>query len=185
MIKRVEGLDKMKKLATLNLSHNQIQKIENLHCCPKLSDVNFSNNFLESLDSVRHLTLCKNISVLDLSNNKISDEGIIDILKQMPNLGVLYLKGNPVVGKIQSYRKVMISSLPNLNYLDDRPVFEEERLCAIAWSKGGIHAEMEERRRIKEEKEEKRRRLLSPQTNEPFSFNFFLTSLQKLEKQKF
>jgi hypothetical protein len=34
---------------------------------------------------------------------------------------------------MRSYRKATIAALPGLTYLDDRPVFEVERLCAEAW----------------------------------------------------
>jgi dynein assembly factor 1, axonemal len=57
----------------------------------------------------------------------------LDILKALPSLHCLYLKGNPVVSKIKSYRKTVIAALPNLTYLDDRPVFEVEQRCALAW----------------------------------------------------
>jgi dynein assembly factor 1 len=46
---------------------------------------------------------------------------------------VLNLTGNPVIPKIQNYRRVMVSSCKNLTYLDDRPVFETERLTCNAW----------------------------------------------------
>ena len=34
---------------------------------------------------------------------------------------------------MRSYRKTVVAALPALTYLDDRPVFELERLCAEAW----------------------------------------------------
>ena len=51
-------------------------------------------------------------------------------------LSALYLRGNPAVSAIRSYRKTMIAALPTLSYLDDRPIFEVERLCAEAWCAG-------------------------------------------------
>ena len=64
----------------------------------------------------------------------------------MPNLGVLYMQGNPVCKKISNYRKVLTSRIPTLKYLDDRPVFEDDRRYAEAWAKGGIEAERNERK---------------------------------------
>jgi dynein assembly factor 1 len=50
----------------------------------------------------------------------------------MPNLAVLYLHGNEVCKKIEHYRKTLIIKLPKLKYLDDRPVFEDERrFCEV------------------------------------------------------
>jgi dynein assembly factor 1 len=73
----------------------------------------------------------------------------------MPNLKVLYLMNNPVVKKIKNYRKTIIAALPNLKYLDDRPVFVDDRRHAEAFSRGGLDEERKERDKIKQEKNEK------------------------------
>ena len=51
---------------------------------------------------------------------------------------VIYLKGNPIVSKFSHYRKRLITALPSLAYLDDRPVFEQERRLSAAWVRGGL-----------------------------------------------
>jgi dynein assembly factor 1, axonemal len=51
----------------------------------------------------------------------------------MTDLRCLYLKGNPVVSAIKNYRKTIVAALPNLQYLDERPVFEDERRLVSAW----------------------------------------------------
>eukprot|EP00158_Paraphelidium_tribonemae_P005514 Partr_v1_DN27381_c2_g1_i2_m46148 putative dynein, axonemal, assembly factor 1 len=91
-------------------------------------------------------------SVLDLSHNKIDDEGAIEVLALMPSLTVLNLANNPIVQTIPSYRKRVISTLSRLTYLDDQPVFPEEREQILAWNRGGLDAEREERARQREQK---------------------------------
>lgn len=98
---------------------------------------------------------CPSISVLDISDNYIDDPAIVsEILEKMPKLAVLYLQGNPVCKKIQNYRKTLIVKIPTLKYLDDKPVFDEDRRFAEAWSRGGIQEERLERDRYKKEKDE-------------------------------
>ena len=70
----------------------------------------------------------------------------------MPNLKVLYLQNNPCVNKIKQYRKTMIARLPTLKYLDDRPVFDDDRRNAEAFARGGLEEERKERAIIQQEK---------------------------------
>jgi dynein assembly factor 1 len=69
-----------------------------------------------------------NLSVLDIQDNRIDDENFLyEILMKLPNLGVLYSQNNPFTKKIKNYKKTLISKIPTLKYLDDRPVFPEDR----------------------------------------------------------
>ena len=72
-------------------------------------------------------------STLNLAKNQINDTSIVDILATLPKLKVLYLRDNPVVAQLKQYRKTLVSRLPHLTYLDDRPVNDDERRCAVAW----------------------------------------------------
>ncbi|XP_024525801.1 dynein assembly factor 1, axonemal [Selaginella moellendorffii] len=146
----INHLEDLKMLDTLDLSNNCLKTLENLSACPSLKVLQVSNNYLKSVESIEHLKDCTSICVLDVSSNKLDDgEGVLGVLKAMPELTVLYLSGNPCVTNLQPYRKTVISSLPKLNHLDDRPVFWDERLCAEAWARGGYQAEQEERERVK------------------------------------
>ena len=69
----------------------------------------------------------------------------------MPNLRVLYAQNNKFNNKMKAYRKQMIFKLPNLRFLDDRPVFPEDRRKAEAYMTGGIEAERAEAKKIKQE----------------------------------
>lgn len=39
------------------------------------------------------------------------------------------------------YRKVLLATMPTLNYLDDMPVFPKDRRLAVAFAAGGMEAE--------------------------------------------
>ena len=157
-LRKISHLETLVDLSHINVSNNRLQTLENLSCLTKLDTLLAAHNKFKTVDSVRHLVECPSITVLDLQRNEIDDVDVLDVLKQMPNLSCLYLQGNPVVSKIKNYRKTLIASLPNLRYLDDRPVFENDRRCAEAFISGGVQAERDERTKIREEEDAKRQR---------------------------
>ena len=44
---------------------------------------------------------------------------------------------------IGNYRRIMALHMEKLYYLDERPIFEEDRILAKAYSEGGMPAERE------------------------------------------
>lgn len=106
-----------------------------------------------------------NLSVLDIQSNRIRDVNVVEILAQMPELKVLYLQGNDVVKHIKQYRKTLVYRCRKLKYLDDRPVFDDERRRVDAWGraleasdgdyKAAQEAEREEMDAIRREKKER------------------------------
>ena len=154
-IQRIEGLQNQRLLANLNLSDNMIATVEGLENLENLDMLYLAPNRIgrNGLDDLRGLLDCPSITTLDLQNNKIDDPAILDeILVNMPNLKVLYLQNNPCVNKIKQYRKTMIARLPTLKYLDDRPVFDDDRRNAEAFARGGLEEERKERAIIQQEK---------------------------------
>ena len=160
-IEKIEGLENNEELRNLNLSENLIKKVEGLGSLEVLENLQLKRNRIgkEGIGDVEGLLECPSISCLDISYNMIDFPEIVeDIFGRLPNLKVLYLQGNPVCKKIKNYRKHIVSTLRILTYLDDRPVFEDERRATMAWKMGGLDAEREERKKMREETDEKDRK---------------------------
>ena len=64
---------------------------------------------------------------------------------KMPNLAVLVCKDNDFCRKIENFRKTVIAKIPTLEYLNDRPVFPEDRRLAEAFARGQVPAERAEK----------------------------------------
>lgn len=135
LIQKIEGLESQLLLDTLNLTQNQVSCIENLDHLKQLTSLALKGNYLTSAKDIAHLLQVPSLSVLDIQSNRIIDTDIVDTLAQLPNLKVLYLQGNEVVKHIKQYRKTMIYRCRQLKYLDDRPVFDDERRRVDAWGK--------------------------------------------------
>ncbi|TMW64881.1 hypothetical protein Poli38472_009048 [Pythium oligandrum] len=165
LIQKIENLDAQLDLDTLNLSQNQISRIENLSHMSQLTSLTLKSNYLVSADDLAHVLTLPKLAVLDIQSNRINDPKILEILAEMPSLKVLYLQGNDVVKHIKQYRKTMIYRCRKLKYLDDRPVFDEERRRVEAWGqaleaangdyKAAQEAEREEMDRIRQEKRDR------------------------------
>lgn len=157
MIEKIENLDKLKYLNTLNLSDNRIKKIENLENNKKLTTLILKRNYIgESNEGLQGLLTASNtISVLDISDNNIKEANILDnILTKMEGLRVIYLNGNDCTRKIPSYRKTMIYKIKELRYIDDKPVFEDERRFAEAFGRGGLEEERKDRELYRKEQKD-------------------------------
>ncbi len=160
-IEKIENLDTLIHLDSLNLNKNCLKKIENLSMLPNLHSLLVSHNKLCTYEDVEHIKDCKGLQSIDLQQNRIDDVRILELFKQLPDLRVIYLQGNPVLKKIKHYRKTLTAMIPTLRYLDDRPIFPEDRLRAEAFAKGlaegGVKAaQAAERAEIKRQREEKK-----------------------------
>eukprot|EP00048_Salpingoeca_helianthica_P022719 m.19927 g.19927 ORF g.19927 m.19927 type:complete len:418 (+) comp7702_c0_seq1:143-1396(+) len=157
-LRKIENLDNLAVLDTLNVANNSIEHVSGLESLKVLSTLNLANNHLATAADIEGLRACPSIRILDLSNNRLDDPAIIEVLAGLPSLRVLTLMGNAVVRRIPDYRKTLIVRCPELTYLDDRPVSDRERACAVAWQQGGRDAERAERQRwITEERERQMR----------------------------
>ena len=78
-------------------------------------------------------------------------------------LVTLTLTGNKLASRIRQYRKTLLSTLPSLMCLDERPADAAEMRAATAWRRGGAVAERAERQlihaeRLEEDRERRRQR---------------------------
>lgn len=144
-IERMEGLGTLKELQTLNLSNNCLVKVEGLEGLTKLETLNLSRNKICSLDALSGVREAPLISSLDVSFNNIEDtECVPETVRSFaPAITVLYFHHNPNQRKLQNYRRGFISAIPDLVFLDDRPVKELERKTSEAWAQGKSRSEVE------------------------------------------
>ena len=168
-IQKIEGLDNLVNLTNLNLSDNLIKKIEGISKLINLTDFLIKRNRIgfEGLEDLKGLLETgKELRVLDISDNYIQDVKIVDeILSKIPNLKVLYLSGNEVTRKIPNYRKTLIGKIKNLTYIDNKPIFNDEKRYALAFCKGGFEEERKEREKVKNEKKEKEEKRIKEFSN--------------------
>ncbi|XP_024386342.1 leucine-rich repeat-containing protein ODA7 isoform X2 [Physcomitrium patens] len=139
-ISQIEGLETLQQLEILDLADNQIKKVTGLSCLPCLRQLNLSGNFICHESDVIHLLDCKSLKSLDVSNNRIDNEKALEALRSIP-LNLLRLMSNKILSITCNYRKMTVATMSTLVYLDESPIFENERRLAMAWMVGGIDAE--------------------------------------------
>ena len=158
-IKKIEGLQTLTGLITINLSCNMIQRIEGLEGLVNLKNIDLQQNLIPDTESCEELLKLPNLQSIDLKNNQISDsDNLVPFFSQMQQIHALYLKGNPCVRFISNYRKTLTQKLKSLNYLDDRPIFDHERMVADAFARGGAEEEKKCRDKMAQDKADKLKR---------------------------
>jgi len=144
-------------LWSLNVQSNFIEKIEGLQNCTGLNTLIIAKNKIgfNGVADIEEL-VGTNLCSLDIQDNRIEDPDILpEVLARIPDLRVLYLKGNPCSKKIVNYRKSLTVYCKQLRYIDDRPVFEDDRRQAEAFNRGGMEEQRAETRLIRQEKDAK------------------------------
>ncbi|GAB5371717.1 hypothetical protein AAMO2058_001603800 [Amorphochlora amoebiformis] len=151
-ISKITNLN-FKQLKVINLDHNSLVSLQGIQDAPRLETLSATDNEISDMSC---LGLCRHVTSVKLSRNKLGDAShVLETLRKMNQVRVLYLKGNPFVCKLKSYRNKIINTCPNLQFLDDRPVYEWERRLVKAWERGGNEEVKKERAIHKHEKETK------------------------------
>jgi protein TilB len=117
LIRRIEGVHKLKDLDYLNLAVNSVTVIEGLEHCEFLRKLDFTVNFIDVHTLMRSL---RNLETLE-------------------HLRELYLTGNPCT-TWPPYRELVVAVLPQLTKLDGTDVSKSERLRAAANAEANLAA---------------------------------------------
>lgn len=143
------------RLRQLSLEHNAIKRVEGLRHLPELEILNLSSNSIASLEDTEEVRHCPRLSNVDVSKNLIeASEDVVEFWAEMGSqLRVLRFHGNPCVREASHYRKRLVNALPQLSYLDDRPVFPVERRACKAWAEGGVESMQKARQDFQRERD--------------------------------
>ena len=158
-IARMENLDLLCNLQYLNLSHNSISEVENLGTLNVLDTLNLAANKFEDVEKLKGLSERPTLRSVDVSANYFEDgDALVNFWESnLPNVQCLYIHHNPCSRALKDGRRRLISRLPKLRWIDERPVTSIERAGCEAWALGGKEAEMEAKKghwlKEKEDKE--------------------------------
>ncbi|XP_024365341.1 uncharacterized protein [Physcomitrium patens] len=138
-ITKVDGLENLRHLEYLYLNHNSIKELDpgSFANLQNLRILHLGDN---SLKTLVHLGGLNALESLDLTSNLLTPNRLggfasIDYLSPLPKLTKLWLNNNPM-SRQNYYRISVISRLDHLEQLDGRPVSQEERQEAEAYSTG-------------------------------------------------
>ncbi|GJQ78047.1 hypothetical protein Trydic_g2391 [Trypoxylus dichotomus] len=114
------------------LNNNKLTNIKNMDALvasviespEKLSWVDFSFNYIARIDEII-LRFC-NLSIIYFHGNRIKDITEVGKLGRLKKLRNITFHGNPI-SVMDDYRQIIISFLPNIVHLDNRPVLKSER----------------------------------------------------------
>ena len=152
IIKRAKGNSNLSTIRKLNFWGQSLSDISILSECRLLESATFSSNFISSLRCFKDMD---NLRELSLAKNAISDFNELNYLSTCRNLTKLWLKDNPI-SKVWDYRIQVIRYIPNLIFLDDQQITEDEREMA---NTGSFFAQ----------NYEKKKQNIRPPSHDPFN----------------
>ncbi|XP_040199247.1 leucine-rich repeat and guanylate kinase domain-containing protein [Rana temporaria] len=114
-------------IKTLNLACNEIRKISGLENLKRLQSLDLSSNQLSSLEGLEGLEL---LHTLDLQDNGICHISEIAFIEELPFLHVLNLLQNPVQEQDEYWLSVLFM-LQRLTELDMKKIKVEEKVAAV------------------------------------------------------
>lgn len=130
-IDKIETLNNCRCLKIVYLQSNLIRKLEGLH---RLKQLDYLNVALNNISRIENLQGCESLRKLDLTVNFIDLDELhsVGTLKNNIMLRELFLTGNPCQQHWEAgYRDYVIATLPQLELLDGVAVTKSERIKAV------------------------------------------------------
>lgn len=155
-IRSLDCLPNLPSLRLLDVSHNYLCNLVGISAVSSLETLLASHNAIHTLGN--ELQELRMLSSLDVSYNKLSDLKCVneELSKLSSSLCTLILIGNSMIHSVSNYRKRTIHAFPNLRFLDEYPIFPDERAKAEAFANGGVKAEQELIKKLGAEKDAER-----------------------------
>lgn len=123
MIYNKTRANSLSDVRTLNMWGYDLRDVSIFQEMPNVEVVSLSMNEISTL---KDFTFCPKLRELLLRHNSISNLSEIQYLSNLKNLRRLWLAENPIANQ-ENYRDFVISNLPQLEILDEKPITEEER----------------------------------------------------------
>ncbi|XP_018378000.1 PREDICTED: dynein regulatory complex subunit 3-like [Trachymyrmex cornetzi] len=127
VIQRIENLDELCHLKELNLSFNRIKIMENLNNLHQLEILLLYSNEISIIQNINDL---KKLTILNIGKNKIDDWEHVVYLRDFKSLKSLNTCDNPCT-KIDGYLDYLFAFMPQLTYCQYKMISENERQSAI------------------------------------------------------
>lgn len=121
------------QLDTIDLSDNEIKRLDNFPLMPRLGTLLLNNNHIAKISSNLG-SFIANLHSLVLTNNRITNLSDIDQIASLTKLEHISLMDNPVAHH-PNYRVYIISCMPTLKSIDFMKVTATEKSEAAAWKK--------------------------------------------------
>jgi Leucine-rich repeat (LRR) protein len=116
-ITRLENLN-LPLLEELDISHNQIERLENMDRLVSLTKLNISRNRLSDIDYLL-LIGCQNLGELEASYNRLPVsylDHMLEIVKELPMLRSVTFMGNEMA--LNKYYRIKLCSMYQLKTVD-------------------------------------------------------------------
>ena len=144
------NFEKLTELNLLNISHNYLSDINDVHFFENLKELYINNNKIEDISfcenlpnlailnaeynniiTITSLNICSKLKILKLSHNKIKYlNSTLRTIKNLKNIDELSIKENPFLSELFSYREYFITNYPNIKILDEEKISIDTKIFA-------------------------------------------------------